>query len=111
MRNPDTGEPTGTLKDAALVLVAERIPEAPPEQRAEYLEAGLAEARRHGITAYIEPGLSPAGVTTYLEAEQRGALTARILASLSTLGSDSGVFDKDIFDLLARREEFIARER
>lgn len=44
-------EPTGILKDAAMELVKQKIPEPSKEEREEALKAALDEAKRQGITS------------------------------------------------------------
>ncbi len=51
VRDPKSGEPTGVLKDAAESLVARVIPRPTEAQMEEALKAGLAEARRIGVTS------------------------------------------------------------
>lgn len=50
-RDPATGEPTGILKDAAIDLVARRIPAPSAAQLDAALKAAMVEANRHGITS------------------------------------------------------------
>ncbi len=85
VRDAATGEPTGVLKDAAQDLVARIIPPPSEADALEALEAGLAEARRHGVTGVHDinlgsntPGADFAGelrLLRRLEAEQK--LTCR----------------------------------
>lgn len=51
VRNPGTQEPTGVLKDMALDLVARVVPRPTDPEMEEALKAGLAEARRVGVTS------------------------------------------------------------
>ncbi len=46
-----TGEPTGILKDAAMDLVMDHIPEPSFEERLRAVEAGLAHAKSYGVTS------------------------------------------------------------
>ncbi|MFQ5547447.1 MAG: amidohydrolase [Woeseia sp.] len=106
VRDPETGEPTGTLRDSAMGLVGQYVPDATAEQRYQGLMAGLRRARQFGITAYIEPGSNEDGIAPYVRADRRGDLTARVLVSLSPIGALSGKFGPEIFELLAKRDEF-----
>jgi len=106
VRDPATGEPTGTLRDAAMALVESLLPETTEEQRYQGLLAGLAKANAFGITAYIEPGVSEDNMSLFTTAARRGDLTMRVLASLSPIDELPGNFGADIFDLLAKRDEF-----
>jgi predicted amidohydrolase YtcJ len=51
VRDPNTGEPTGILKDDAQGLVYRAIPEPSDAERDAALEASLAEAARFGVTS------------------------------------------------------------
>ena len=51
VRDPNTGEPTGILKDDAQSLVYRAIPEPSDAERDAALEASLAEAARFGVTS------------------------------------------------------------
>jgi predicted amidohydrolase YtcJ len=106
VRDPVTGEPTGTLRDAAMALVDGVIPEATEAQRYEALLTGLRQANAFGITAYVEPGVSEHNISIYKSADQHGDLTARIVASLSPIDALPDSFGPEIFDLLAKRDQF-----
>ncbi len=106
VRDPDTGEPTGTLRDAAMELVDEHILWASAAERYDGLIAGLRRVNEYGITAYIEPGSSEEGLLPYIQAARRGELTARVLASLSPIGALPDKFGPEIFELLAKRDQF-----
>jgi len=85
VRDPKTGEPTGVLKDAAESLVDRAVPLPTEAEFEEALRAGLAEARRVGVTSVenISVGSdSPNGSFTgeielLRRAEREGWLTCR----------------------------------
>jgi predicted amidohydrolase YtcJ len=85
VRDPHSLEPTGVLKDAAQDLVARVIPRPTPDEFEEALKAGLAEARRVGVTSVQDisvDGDSPTGSFTgeielLRRAEYEGWLTCR----------------------------------
>ena len=85
VRDPQSLEPTGVLKDAAQDLVASVIPRPTLEEFEKALRAGLAEARRVGVTSVQDisvDGDSPNGsFTGEIEllrgAEHEGWLTCR----------------------------------
>lgn len=106
VRDPETGEPTGTLRDAAMRLIEGFIPEATEEERYEGLLEGLRQANAFGITAFVEPGVSEGNVSLYATADRRGDLTARVLVSLSPIDETPDQFGPEIFDLLSRRHEY-----
>ena len=106
VRDPTSGEPTGTLRESAMELVYAHIPEPTAEERYEGLMAGLRRVNAFGITAYIEPGSSEESMAPYVSAADRGELTARVVASLSPISDLPDKFGPEIFDLLARRDQF-----
>ena len=106
MRDPETGEATGTLRDSAMMLAADVIPERTMEHRMESVRAAIRLAHAVGITAVIEPGLDPDLLAPVVELADRGELRLRALASLSPIGWYSGSFDDAVFNLLNGREEW-----
>jgi hypothetical protein len=83
-RESGSGEPTGTLRESAMDLVAKLLPAATPAE----LEAGLARAiaylNRLGITAVQEASADRPGLLAYRATERRGALTLRVVAALGS---------------------------
>ncbi len=85
VREPKTGEPTGVLKDAAQDLMEKVAPNPSEAETEEALKAGLAEARRVGVTSVQDmnlgentPNGSIAGAIRLLRrAELEGWLTCR----------------------------------
>ncbi len=85
VRDPKTGEPTGILKDAAQALVERVIPNPSREEFEDAVRAGLAEARRVGVTSVQDMNLggnTPDGEFTgeielLRRAEREGWLTCR----------------------------------
>jgi predicted amidohydrolase YtcJ len=75
------GEPTGVLKDAAQSFVDRVMPSASADDRVAAGRAGLAEAARFGVTAFVDMS-SGSGAFEDLRAYQRleksGDLTARV---------------------------------
>lgn len=86
VRDAQTGEPTGVLKDAAEELVARVIPRPTEAEMGEALKAALAEARRVGVTSVhniTTDSDSPRGSFTseiqlLRRAEEGGWLTVRL---------------------------------
>jgi predicted amidohydrolase YtcJ len=56
-RDPETGAPSGTLRDAAMLLVKNHLPPLSLAQRTNRVRAGVELAHSVGITALIQPGL------------------------------------------------------
>ena len=106
VRDPETGEPTGTLRDAAMSMVDHAIEQVSDGKRYEGLLRGLEEVNRYGITAFIEPGASERKARLYKKAEENGALTARVILSLSPIDELPDSVGPELFDLLAKRDQF-----
>jgi predicted amidohydrolase YtcJ len=106
VRNPETGEPSGTLRDGAMALVEDILPAEDEADRYASLVAGLQEANSFGITAYIDPGVMQSSLGLYQAAASRDELTARVVASLSPLDEQANKFGPELFDLLAVRDRY-----
>ncbi len=86
VRDPQTGEPTGVLRDAAQGLVERVIPPPSEAELEEVLRAGLAEARRVGVTSVHDIAFASGGeagapfvpeIRLLRRAELEGWLTCR----------------------------------
>jgi predicted amidohydrolase YtcJ len=106
-RDPDTGEPTGTLHEGAAYSVFDRYVPAP--DRAGW-ETAILTAQRHlhalGVTSWQDAWVTPATQEAYVALAGDGRLTARVVGALwweRTLGLDQ------ISSLQARREDATAR--
>ncbi|MCZ6719163.1 MAG: amidohydrolase [Gammaproteobacteria bacterium] len=106
VRDPSTGQPTGTLRNAAVLLVEKWLPERTNEERYQGLLNGLRQANEFGITAYIEPGVDEDNAALYKSVEERGDLTARVTLSLSPINDSPAGVGSEIFELLAKRDHF-----
>jgi predicted amidohydrolase YtcJ len=71
------GEPTGILKDEAIILVQRIIPEPSTEQLTRSIKAALLEARRFGVTG-IHDNAGSAEFTVYQKLYEHSELTCRI---------------------------------
>lgn len=112
-RDAATGEPTGTLRESAMDLVARLLPKPTPAERAEGLHRALAYFARLGITAVQEASASRGALEAYRDAERAGALSARVVVALATeAGAENAdaAFAPPAADVVARlvklREEF-----
>lgn len=72
-----TGEPTGILKDAAMDLVMDHIPESTLEERLRAVEAGLAHAKSFGVTS-IHDMEYKSSYEVYKKLLEQNKLTARL---------------------------------
>lgn len=77
LKNPETGEPTGILKDAALDLVAEHIPEPSQEAKLRAAELALKHAVEYGVTS-VHDMASAENFEVYQELLRNNKLTARL---------------------------------
>lgn len=102
----ETGEPSGTLRDAAMLLVKDLLPSMSIEQRTNRVRAAMDLAHSVGITAVIEPGLDVELLQPILNLADNDELDMRVFASLSPLGWVAGNFDEGVFDMLAEREQW-----
>src|SRR5436190_11011649 len=86
----DHGEPTGILKDNAMVLVERVIPPATLDERVAAARAALAEAARFGVTAFCD--MSGADAHEDLRAYEAlgDELTARVQLFSPILGARFG---------------------
>lgn len=82
-RDPTTGEPTGTLREAAMDLVRSHLPAYTDDTRLQGLRRALALANQFGITSLQEARAEATHLLAYQVLEERGELTARVVASLS----------------------------
>ncbi|MGH2674705.1 MAG: amidohydrolase [Actinomycetota bacterium] len=81
-RDPDTGEPTGTLHEGAMALVEDLVPPTSPEEWERALTEAQAYLHSLGITAWQDAWVGPEHLEAYLALAGRGALTARVVAAL-----------------------------
>jgi hypothetical protein len=86
-RDPRTGDPSGTLREAAVELVDSKLPAYTLEQRVGAVRRALAEANRFGITAITDADAGPDYLEAYATLDRKGELTARVAAAIH---SESG---------------------
>ena len=82
-RDPDTGEPTGTLHEGAAYSLNDRL--VPVPDRTEW-EASVLEAQAHlhglGVTGWQDAWVTPATLAAYGSLAESGRLTGRVVGSL-----------------------------
>lgn len=97
VRDPQTGEPTGALKEAAGSLVEDKIPEPDAERHYALLLQALALLNRTGITAVQDAGWTPEEVARFLplleraRAEGRLSVHARLTVDVSPADPATGI--------------------
>lgn len=82
-RDPDTGEPTGTLHEGAAYWVNEHV--VPPPSQTEWENAilnGQAHLHSLGITAWQDAWVTPATQAAYRSLAETGRLTGRVVGAL-----------------------------
>jgi predicted amidohydrolase YtcJ len=77
LKDPDTGEPTGILKDAAINLVQHHIPEPSLAQKISAAKAALKHANEMGVTSVHDMAYA-GNFEVYQELQKRGELLARL---------------------------------
>jgi predicted amidohydrolase YtcJ len=105
-RDTDTGEATGTLRDSAMMLVRDIMPELTLEQRIYTVRAAVAYAQSYGITAVIEPGLDGELLAPVVALADRGEFDLRAMVALSPIGWQPGKFGDEVYDMLEQREQW-----
>jgi predicted amidohydrolase YtcJ len=76
----EQGEPSGTLHEGAMDLVARLIPPASIEDLAHGLELAQAYLQRFGITAWQDAWVTAPDLAAYRLFAERGGLTGRVVA-------------------------------
>jgi predicted amidohydrolase YtcJ len=105
-RDPRTGEPTGTLREDAVNLVAGRLPSYTREDFVGGLRRGLQLANRFGITSIQDPNCNEGILEAYAELDRRGELTARVVAAMEVNPADGAA---QIPRLVERRKKYQGR--
>lgn len=92
----NAGEPTGTLRESAVGLVAKLLPAYTPNDYTEGLRRALVMANRLGITSLQEASADDENVlNAYRELDRRGQLTARVVAAMQiNPGQGAGVISR-----------------
>ncbi len=88
----DSGEPTGVLVDAAMTVVAGRLPRPNPEDLERQLRAAAAHCLALGLTTVTEMGVGEAGIASYQALRTGGRLPLR--AALFLDGSDEALLER-----------------
>jgi len=105
-RDAESGEASGTLRDSAMLLVKSKLPKMTLEQRIRRVRKGVQLAHSFGITSVIEPGVDDYLLQPILALETAGELDLRVLASLSPINWQPGVFDDGVYAFLQQREQW-----
>jgi predicted amidohydrolase YtcJ len=82
-KDPETGEPTGILKESAQRLVRKVLPETTRDDRLRAIRAGIEEAHRLGITSVQNADGSLESLELYNQIRSEGDLKLRVSMALS----------------------------
>ena len=102
-KDPETGEPIGSLQEGAMSLVRVHIPAETLEDRVQGLRYSRDMFHRYGITSIQDASVRRDGLEAYRVLERAGELNLRVVASL-WWERDRGLEQVD--DLVALRAEF-----
>lgn len=97
------GEPSGTLREAAISLVTRHIPEPTQQENADGLRRALKLANSFGLTGLYDANASVSELKTYKTLEARGELTARVIAAIQT---DPNQAESQIPELIKLRASY-----
>lgn len=97
------GEPSGTLREAAVGLVSKLMPPYTPEARIGAARRGVAEANRFGITSITDADAAADYLDAYMALDARGELSARVNA---TLHSADAPVAEETARLVAERKKY-----
>jgi predicted amidohydrolase YtcJ len=105
-RDPASGEPSGTLREAAMNLVATHLPRRSAKEQEVGLRGALSTANAFGLTSLQEATASEEELETYATLEARGELTARVNAAIRV---ESGKGVADVPRLVSLRGQYRGR--
>jgi len=103
-RDPRTGDPSGTLRESAMSLLADHLPPYTLEARMGAVRRGLAEANRFGITSITDADVPEEYAEAYAAVDRLGGLTARVLMALRA--GEKGPVAADVARLVALRDRY-----
>jgi predicted amidohydrolase YtcJ len=75
-RDPQTGEPVGSLQEGAIALVDRHVPPPTPAQRMDGLRYTVKMLNAYGITGFQDASVSPAELEAYAALDAAQELTA-----------------------------------
>lgn len=102
-KNPETGQPTGTLRESAMEMVGKFLPEISSQDYREGLKNALKIANGFGITSILEASADEQILETYAALDRRNELTLRVLASIF-VDPQKGI--DEIPDIIEKRDTY-----
>ena len=106
VRDPETGEATGSLHDSAMLLVKEVLPSMSIQHQLKSIRAGIRMAHSVGVTSIIEPGIDEVLIAPILSLYDNGEFDLRAVISLSPINWQPGTFNDGVFEFLQQRESW-----
>ena len=76
------GDPSGSLQDGAMTLVAAKMPQYTPEERQAGLRYALKMLASYGVTSIQDASVNRQDLETYRALDERHDLTARVVGSI-----------------------------
>lgn len=108
-RNRKNGEPSGTLRESAMELVARHLPARPAQVYADGLEKGQALANQFGITSIQDAMATPEILAAYAQADKAGKLKLKVRGAQKSEPEEDD--EKQIAEMLERRRTYSQRKR
>lgn len=102
MRDPDSGEPTGVLKESAQALIDAVTPQPSRDEKLAALKQGIALAHRYGVTSVQEAGVGAEELALFDALRKAGELPLRIYVALSA-GPGFSLADLGLLEQLRRQ--------
>lgn len=102
-RNPETGEPSGTLRESATRLVTNKIPPYTHEENLRGLRRGLKLAGELGITSVQEASVAEHHLKAFSEIDRAGELTVRAVTAMKI---EPATFTGQLPQFIEWREKF-----
>ena len=82
-RDPNTGEPSGTLREDAMYPVYKVVPARTDAEREAGLQRAQQRANGFGITTIFNASTDEAGLRAYSTADRQGTLSLRVIAAMN----------------------------
>ena len=106
VRDPATGEATGTLRDSAMSLVKDIVPPPTFERQLKSVRGAIDMAHTLGVTAIIEPGFDAEMFVPVLHLADLHEFDLRAVVSLSPINFQPGTFGNEVFAILEGRDRW-----
>lgn len=102
-RDPQSGEPVGSLQEGAMGLVDRHVPPATPARRLDGLRYSVEMLNAYGVTGFQDASVSPAELETYAALDAARGLTAHAVLA-QWWERDKGV--EQVAGMEQRRRQF-----